>query len=70
MMEPDEHGITEVFSEALNAALKHSPPHVAFESAAFAARSYLAARDAIDLSSKGSGPQYKLVLKKAGQERR
>ena len=69
MIEPHE-GITEVFSEALDAALKHSPPHVAFESAVFATRSYLASQDIIDLSSKGSGPVYKLAPKRVGEKRK
>ena len=69
MIEPHE-GITEVFSEALEGALKHSPPHVAFESAVFATRSFLASQDVIDLSSKDSGPAYKLAPKRVGEKRR
>jgi hypothetical protein len=69
MIEP-QIGITEVFSEALNGALKHSPPHVAFESAVFTTRSYLASQDVVDLSSKGSGPTYKLAPKRVGEKRK
>ena len=69
MIEPHE-GIVEVFSEALAGALKHSPPHVAFESAVFTARSFLASQDVIDLGDKVSGPEYKLAPKRIGEKRK
>ena len=69
MIEPRE-AIVEVFTEALTGALRHSPPHVAYESAVFATRSFLAHQDVIDLSSKGSGPVYKLAPKRVGEKRK